>query len=138
ATRFKTPRRIPSYCGQRAKHRTVASIMNTSLPEEKMERTPTMMGIFAHPDDEVLGCGGTLAQLAKAGVSISLICATRGEAGEIASPELATADILGNVREEEMLCSAEALGVAEVHFLGYRDSGMAGTPENENPEAFIN
>lgn len=103
-----------------------------------MERPPTLMGIFAHPDDEVLGCGGTLAQLAKGGVRISLVCATRGEAGEIASPDLATADTLGTVREQEMLCSAEALGVEEVHFLGYRDSGMAGTPENKHPEAFIN
>lgn len=98
----------------------------------------TLLGIFAHPDDEILGPGGTLARYAAEGVNVVLVVATRGEAGEIQRPGAATPETLPQVREEEMRCAAVALGVAEVIFLGYRDSGMAGTVENEDPRAFIN
>jgi LmbE family N-acetylglucosaminyl deacetylase len=97
-----------------------------------------LLAIFAHPDDEILGTGGTIAGLAQRGVHVALVCATKGEAGEIAIPELATPETLGSVREQEMRCSAAALGISELIFLGYRDSGMAGTAENEHPDAYIN
>lgn len=100
-----------------------------------MERS--MLVVFAHPDDEAFGTGGTLAKYASAGVRTTLICATRGEVGEISDPELATPDTLSSVREQELLCSAETLGIEEVIFLGYRDSGMIGTPDNEHPDAFM-
>lgn len=97
----------------------------------------TILALFAHPDDEVLGSGGSLALSAAQGAQITLVCATRGEAGEIAIPALATPETLGQVREAEMLASAKALGLANVIFLEYRDSGMAGTTDNLRPEAFI-
>jgi len=98
----------------------------------------TLLAIFAHPDDEAFGTGGTLARYAAEGADIVLVCATRGEAGEIADKNLATPESLGQVRENELRCAAGALGISEVIFLGYRDSGMAGTPENEDPRAFVN
>jgi N-acetyl-1-D-myo-inositol-2-amino-2-deoxy-alpha-D-glucopyranoside deacetylase len=98
----------------------------------------TLLAMFAHPDDEGLGTGGTLAHYATTGIHVALVCATRGEVGEIADRDLATPETLGQVRETELRCAAQTLGVAEVIFLGYRDSGMAGTPENDDPRAFIN
>ena len=96
-----------------------------------------MLVVFAHPDDEAFATGGTLAKYASAGVRTTLVCATRGEVGEISDPVLATPNTLPSVREQELLCSAETLGIEEVVFLGYRDSGMIGTPDNEHPDAFI-
>lgn len=97
-----------------------------------------LLGAFAHPDDEIMGSGGTLAHYAAEGVSVELVCATRGEVGEIADPELATRETLAQVREAELRCSAETLGVSRVTFLGYRDSGMADTADNEHANAFMN
>ncbi len=103
-----------------------------------MRQQPILLGCFAHPDDEILGPGGTLAHYAANGARVELVCATRGEAGEIADPALATPETLAQVREAEMRCSATTLGVDHVTFLDYRDSGMAGTKENAHPHAFIN
>lgn len=97
-----------------------------------------ILAVFAHPDDEAFGTGGTLSKYAAQGHLVYLVCATRGEAGEISDPHLATPETLGKVREEELRCAAETMGVAELIFLGYRDSGMAGTLENQNPLAYIN
>jgi LmbE family N-acetylglucosaminyl deacetylase len=98
----------------------------------------TILAVFAHPDDEAFGTGGTLAKYAAEGVHVVLVCATRGEAGEISDPSLATPTNLGQVREHELRCAAENMGIAELIFLDYRDSGMADTPENNDPRAFIN
>lgn len=95
-----------------------------------------LMVVLAHPDDEVLSVGGSMAKAAAAGHSVQLVCATRGEEGEIHKPEVSR-DELAATREDELRCSAEALGVEEVVFLGYRDSGMAGTPSNEHPDALM-
>lgn len=103
-----------------------------------MTRRPTLLGIYAHPDDEIIGAGGTLARYAAAGARVALVIATRGEAGEIQRPGSATPETLPQVREQEMRCSAAALGVADLIFLDYRDSGMAGSPDNDNPDALIN
>ncbi len=100
------------------------------------ETGTTLLAIYAHPDDEAFGTGGTLARMSAEGRRVVLVCATRGEAGEISRPELATRETLGKVRERELRDAAEALGIAEVIFLGYRDSGMAGTAENDDPRAF--
>lgn len=99
---------------------------------------PVLLAIYAHPDDEILGAGGTLALAAECGVHVALVVATRGEAGEIQRPGTATPETLPQVREQEMRCSARTLGISELIFLDYRDSGMPGTPENEHPDAFIN
>lgn len=97
--------------------------------------TKRLLGIFAHPDDEGTMSGALLAY-GQEGVETGLVCATRGEVGEIADPALATPENLGQVREGEMRAAAEVLGVRNLWFLDYRDSGMAGTPENRDPRAF--
>src|SRR5450631_1428355 len=98
--------------------------------------TKRLLGVFAHPDDEGM-IGGALLQYHTAGVENGLVYATRGEVGEIADPSLASRETLGQVREAEMRAAAEALNVSKVWFLDYRDSGMAGTSDNQNPQAFI-
>src|SRR6266849_2368571 len=97
--------------------------------------TKRLLGIFAHPDDEGT-MSGALLQYSTSGVETGLVCATRGEVGEIADPALATPENLGEVREGEMRGAADVLGVRNLWFLGYRDSGMAGTADNEDPRAF--
>jgi len=98
----------------------------------------SLLAVFAHPDDEAFGTGGTLARYAAAGVETTLVCATRGEAGEIAEGVDATPETLGEVREAELRCAAETMGVQELIFLDYCDSGMAGTEVNQDPTSFIN
>jgi LmbE family N-acetylglucosaminyl deacetylase len=96
--------------------------------------TKRLLGIFAHPDDEG-GVSGAMLKYSALGVETGLVCATRGEVGEISDPALATPETLGEVREGEMRAAAEELGVQNLWFLGYRDSGMAGTHENEDPRS---
>lgn len=98
----------------------------------------TLLVALAHPDDETFGVGGAMARAVDEGHRVVIVCATRGEVGEIADPSLATPETLGQVREHELRAAAHALGVEDVRFLGYRDSGMAGTPENAHPAALVN
>src|SRR5438876_12251974 len=98
--------------------------------------TKRLLGIFAHPDDEG-SMSGALLKYNTLDIETGLVCATRGEVGEIADPALATPENLGEVREGEMRAATEVLGVYNLWFLGYRDSGMAGTPENQDPHAFM-
>ncbi|HEX2053820.1 MAG TPA: PIG-L family deacetylase [Actinomycetota bacterium] len=98
---------------------------------------PSILACFAHPDDESFSSGGTLAHYASQGAEVTLVCATRGEAGEISDPALATPENLAEVREQELRCAADALGIGRVEFLGYRDSGMEGTDDNNNPLAYV-
>ena len=100
--------------------------------------THTLLALFAHPDDEAFGTGGMIARYAAAGVCVTLVCTTRGEVGEIAEGTGATRETLGEVREGELRCAAETMGISELIFLGYRDSGMVDTPENADPRAYIN
>lgn len=95
-----------------------------------------LLGIFAHPDDEGT-MSGAIIKYSTQGVETGLVCATHGEVGEIADPALATPENLGLVREGEMQDAADILGVRNLWFLDYRDSGMAGTPENDDPRAFV-
>ncbi|HEX2913959.1 MAG TPA: N-acetyl-1-D-myo-inositol-2-amino-2-deoxy-alpha-D-glucopyranoside deacetylase [Chloroflexia bacterium] len=102
----------------------------------------TFMTVHAHPDDEVFGTGGTLARLSNEGVRTVLVTSTLGENGEIVDPELDDAakaamfPRLGEVREQELKNSVAALGVHELRLLGFRDSGMAGTKENEDTASY--
>ena len=103
-----------------------------------MIENPALLACFAHPDDESFGSGGMLTHYAQNSVHVALVCATRGEVGQIADPALATPETLPEVREDELRCACQAMGFEDLIFLDYRDSGMAGTAENEDPRAFIN
>jgi len=96
--------------------------------------TRTLLAVFAHPDDETFGTGGTLAHYARAGVSVHLVCATRGEVGE-APRDLKGFASVGDMRADELQCASNILGLESVNFLGYRDSGMPGSPDNQHPQA---
>ena len=93
---------------------------------------------IAHPDDEAFGAGSMLAKYAAEGAEVMVLCATRGEAGEIAEGVDATPETLGEVREAEIRASLKTLGVASLELLGYRDSGMAGSEDNHRADAFMN
>ena len=97
-----------------------------------------LLTILAHPDDEAFGASGSFAILTDAGAGVTLVCATRGEVGEISDPALATPENLGAVREQELFTATSHVGVTDVRFLDYRDSGMDGTEENQDPRAFVN
>ena len=96
----------------------------------------TIVSFHAHPDDESIQVGGTLAKAAKEGHRVVLVFATRGEHGEVVEGFLDDEEALGQRREQECARSAEILGAQRVEFLGYHDSGMIGTPENDLPGAF--
>ena len=101
--------------------------------------------VHAHPDDETIGSGATMAKYAAEGASVTLVTCTAGEEGEILLDDLAhlaatASDTLGHHRREELAQAMLALGVSDHRFLGghgrFRDSGMVGTPPNERPDCF--
>jgi LmbE family N-acetylglucosaminyl deacetylase len=81
----------------------------------------SVLVIGAHPDDETMLTGGTLAFLSSQGVQVHLLCATRGEGGEMGEPPVCERPELGAVREQELRCAGQALGLASIQFLGYVD-----------------
>ena len=102
--------------------------------------------VHAHPDDETINNGATMALYAALGAQVTLVTCTRGEEGEVLVPELShlassESDQLGPHREIELANAMKALGISDFRFLGdvstrYRDSGMMGTPQNERPDVF--
>ncbi len=108
----------------------------------------TLLMVHAHPDDEAVVTGGTLALYAERGVRTVLVTCTRGEEGEIVDPALkaqiadsapspeVAQERLAAVRDQELAASVQALRITQFYQLGYRDSGMAGTASNQNPLAF--
>ncbi|MDM4720669.1 N-acetyl-1-D-myo-inositol-2-amino-2-deoxy-alpha-D-glucopyranoside deacetylase [Micromonospora sp. WMMA1363] len=111
----------------------------TTLPDRRL------LLVHAHPDDEAIGTGSTMAHYAATGAHVTLVTCTLGEEGEIHVPELARlaaaeADQLGGYRIGELAAACRALGVTDHRFLGgagrYRDSGMMGLATNEHPRAF--
>jgi LmbE family N-acetylglucosaminyl deacetylase len=96
----------------------------------------TLVSFHAHPDDESIQTGGTLAKAALDGHRVVLVFATRGEHGEVEDGFLDPGETLGTRREAESHRSAEVLGVQRVEFLGFTDSGMIGTPENDLDGSF--
>ena len=104
--------------------------------------------VHAHPDDETINNGATMAMYAAGGAQVTLVTCTRGEEGEVLVPELshlaaAQTDGLGAHREIELANAMKALGINDFRFLGapekkFRDSGMIGTPPNERPDNFWN
>jgi N-acetyl-1-D-myo-inositol-2-amino-2-deoxy-alpha-D-glucopyranoside deacetylase len=106
-----------------------------------------MLLVHAHPDDETIATGATMAKYAAEGTVVSLVTCTLGEEGEVLVPELAhlaahNEDTLGKYRIAELAAACAALGVQDQRFLGgpgrWRDSGMQGMPSNQRAEAFCN
>jgi N-acetyl-1-D-myo-inositol-2-amino-2-deoxy-alpha-D-glucopyranoside deacetylase len=98
--------------------------------------------VHAHPDDESIGTGATMARYAARGVPVTLVTCTLGELGEIIPPGLAhlASGALGEYRRGELAAACAALGVTDQRFLGgpgrWHDSGMAGLPSNDDPRCF--
>jgi len=86
---------------------------------------PTLLAVFAHPDDESFRCGGTLALLAQRGVRVQLLTATRGQAGSCGEPPLCRPDELPIVRERELRCACAALGIEPPLVLDYEDGHLS-------------
>lgn len=84
----------------------------------------SVVAVFAHPDDESLACGATLARLADLGASVVLLCATHGERGFVADPALAAGDDVGRIRTEELKAAARVLGLGEVLVLDHPDGNV--------------
>jgi LmbE family N-acetylglucosaminyl deacetylase len=82
---------------------------------------PSLLCLVAHPDDETILCGGTLALLSARGVDVHVTALTRGEGGEMGEPPLTDRENLGQVREREMVCAVGKLGGKSLTFLGYVD-----------------
>jgi LmbE family N-acetylglucosaminyl deacetylase len=102
-------------------------------------KTPTERGTLlcfhAHPDDEVITTGGTIARAAAMRHRVVLVFATRGELGEVPN-DLAPGETLGERRTAEAARAAVILGVSRIEYLGYRDSGMADEPTNNDDDTF--
>jgi len=94
-----------------------------------------LLAVLAHPDDETFGMGGTLALYARRGVNVQLVCATRGEVGEIAPGFKETIKSAACLRTQELRCAAGVLGLDKLYFLNYRDSGMPGSKAQEHSKA---
>jgi N-acetyl-1-D-myo-inositol-2-amino-2-deoxy-alpha-D-glucopyranoside deacetylase len=103
---------------------------------------PSLLLVHAHPDDESIGTGATMAKYAAEGARVTLVTCTLGELGEIIPPDLRylLPDELGEYRIGELARACEALGVTGHRFLGgagrWRDSGMMGLPDNDDPRCF--
>src|SRR5436305_14723486 len=114
----------------------------TSPPQRARQ---SLLFVHAHPDDEAINNGATMAKYAAEGARVTLVTCTLGELGEVLVPELAylaadQEDRLGQHRIGELAAATRELGVADFRFLGgpgrFRDSGMMGTPPNDDPRAF--
>ncbi len=130
--------------------REAESVFERAAPEEEssmdvLDSGRRLLLVHAHPDDETIGNGVTMAKYVAEGAHVTLVTCTLGEEGEVLVPELAHLaadrdDALGKHRIGELATAMEALGVRDHRFLGgpgrYRDSGMMGLPSNDRPESF--
>lgn len=106
-----------------------------TLPSEPLR----LLTVHAHPDDESSKGAGTVARYKAEGVQTVLVCCTGGEEGEILNSAMDRDDVradLPAVRKQELLAAAEIIGYDHVEWLGYRDSGMAGSASNSHPDSF--
>jgi LmbE family N-acetylglucosaminyl deacetylase len=90
-----------------------------------------VLAVFAHPDDETFRAGGTLALLAARGTPVQVLTASRGEAGSCGAPALCTPDELPIVREQELRCACQALGLAPPILLTFPDGALSSINPNE-------
>ena len=100
-----------------------------------------LLAVHAHADDETITMGGTMALYAESGVRVANVCCTDGQLATIVDPDMAAREEeirprLAGIRRDELRAACALLGVTDVHFLGYRDSGMAGAPSTQEREAF--
>ena len=100
-----------------------------------MNNQKTLLFVGAHPDDETFGIGGTLARYSASGVKVYYACATRGEVGTADAEFMKGFSSVGDMRWAELECAARVLGLTGIVHLGFRDSGMAGSPDNRHPDA---
>jgi mycothiol S-conjugate amidase len=109
------------------------------VPSDRDGRPLCLLTVHAHPDDESSKGAGTVARYAAEGVHTVLVCCTGGEEGDILNPAMDTPEVRANLREvrqRELEEAAKIIGYDEVVLLGYRDSGMPGTPANDDPRSF--
>ncbi len=100
-----------------------------------MSKQKALIFFGAHPDDETFGIGATLAWYAASGVKVYCVCATRGEVGTVDPDFMKGYATVGDLRWAELECAAQVLGLTDVIYLGYRDSGMQGSQDNKHPDA---
>jgi N-acetyl-1-D-myo-inositol-2-amino-2-deoxy-alpha-D-glucopyranoside deacetylase len=119
--------------------------MSSATPPDHPEGGRRLLLVHAHPDDESIGTGATMAKYAAEGAQVTLVTCTLGELGEVIPPSLAhlaagNEDRLGEYRIGELAAACAALGVTDHRFLGgpgrWRDSGMMGTAGNDDPRCF--
>ena len=96
-----------------------------------------LLGVFAHPDDESFGPGATLARYASEGVEVHVLTVTDGAAGDLLTSLPPGVASLEELRNRELQCAVQMLGATALHTLSYRDSGMAGTESNANPQSLF-
>lgn len=96
-----------------------------------MIRTQGVLGLFPHPDDEQFGSSGAFIRCVRRGIPVQIVCATRGDAGEISDPLLATRETLAAVRERELIDACAMLGFEPPVLLDYRDGKLPEVPVDE-------
>jgi N-acetyl-1-D-myo-inositol-2-amino-2-deoxy-alpha-D-glucopyranoside deacetylase len=130
--------------------REAESVLEDVAPEAEasmdvLDSPRRLLLVHAHPDDETIGNGATMARYAASGTHVTLVTCTLGEEGEVLVPDLTALaadqeDTLGQHRVGELATAMEALGVTDHRFLGgpgrFRDSGMMGLPTNDRPDCF--
>jgi LmbE family N-acetylglucosaminyl deacetylase len=100
-----------------------------------MDKQKKLVFFGAHPDDESFGVGATLARYAARGVLVYYVCSTGGELGTVGAKYMKGYESIAELRKDELTRAAEVLGLTDFFYLGYRDSGMQGAPDNKHPDA---
>lgn len=96
-----------------------------------------LLGVFAHPDDESFGPGATLARYAAEGVEVHVLTVTDGAAGDLLTSLPPGVRTLEELRHRELQCAVQILGATALHTMGYRDSGMSDSPDNQHPNCLL-
>lgn len=112
-------------------------ILEETLPPTRRKIRGTVLGLFAHPDDETFGPGGTLARLAQEGNEVHLLCATRGEAGTIGDSAGLGRRLLASTRMNELEEACRALGISSPTILPFPDSGLGRLEEETLLRPFV-
>jgi len=103
----------------------------------RMKKQRTLIFFGAHPDDETFGLGTTLALYALRGVRVFFVCSTNGEEGTVDPEYMKGYNDIVELRRDELKAAAQVLGLTDVIWLGYRDSGMNGSDSNKHPDALV-